>query len=149
MKNRRSVDAEPYAQKKMKAITGRGGRKDDTCDHGLYVQMLESRSVQKKKITGRGDQSAPAAAARSTSSTKQHNLFVSYVPTRPLALDRQTTTATESGTTATTKHAIHTHFSEESSRGKKTPKNAIRGRMHATTGFFRGYCLLATMCGAA
>ena len=45
-------------------------------------------------------------------------------------------------TTATTKHAIHTHFSKESSRGKKTPNNAIRGQMHATTGFFRGYCLL-------
>ena len=32
----------------MKAITG-GGGKDDTCDHGLYVQKLESRSVPKKK----------------------------------------------------------------------------------------------------
>ena len=42
------MGAEPYAQKKMKAITGRGG-KDDTCDHGLYVQKLESRSVPKKK----------------------------------------------------------------------------------------------------
>ena len=44
---------------------------------------------------------------RSTSSTKQHKLICQLHPnTRPLALNRQTTTATESGTTATTKHAI-------------------------------------------
>ena len=49
-------------------------------------------------------------------------MFVSYVPTRLLALDRQTTTTTESGTTATTKHAIHTHISKESSRAKKHRK---------------------------
>ena len=42
----------------MKAITG-GGGKDDTCDDGLHVQKLESRSVpEKKKITRRDDQSA-------------------------------------------------------------------------------------------
>ena len=34
---------------KMKAIIGRGG-KDDTCDHGLYVQKLESRSVPIESI---------------------------------------------------------------------------------------------------
>ena len=46
------------------------------------------------------------SAARSTSSTKQHKpILVSCVPTRPLALGRQTITATESGT-AITKHAI-------------------------------------------
>ena len=37
-----------------------------------------------------------------------------------------------------------THVSKETSRGTKTLNNAIRGRMHATTGFFRGYCLLTT-----
>ena len=48
-----------------------------------------------------------SAAKRSTSSTKQHKLISQVrTNTRPLALDRQTTTATESGTTATTKHAI-------------------------------------------
>ena len=48
-----------------------------------------------------------STAIRSTSNTKQHK-FISQLctNTRPLALDRQTTTATESGTTATTKHAI-------------------------------------------
>ena len=44
--------------------------------------------------------------------------FVSYVPTRPLALDRQTTTASEAGTTATNEHDIHTHFFKEPSQGK-------------------------------
>ena len=48
-----------------------------------------------------------SAAIRSTSSTKQHNLISQLrTNTRLLALDRQTTTATESGTTAITKHAI-------------------------------------------
>ena len=47
-----------------------------------------------------------SAAIRSTSSTKQHkNIRQLRNNTRPLAIDRQTTTATESRTTATTKHA--------------------------------------------
>ena len=47
-----------------------------------------------------------SAAIRSTS-TKQHKLICQLrTNTRPLALDRQTSTATKSGTTATTKHAI-------------------------------------------
>ena len=70
------------------------------------------------------------SAARSTSRTKQHKL----VPTRPLALDRQTTTTTKSGTSATTKHAIHTPpiFLQRVFLGKNTPNDAILGRMHAT-----------------
>ena len=44
MKSRRSVGAEPYAQKKNEG-NARGGGRDDTCDPGLYVQKLESRSV--------------------------------------------------------------------------------------------------------
>ena len=49
IKNRRSVSAEPYlCAKKVKSITGGGGGKDDTCDHGLYAQKLESRSVPKE-----------------------------------------------------------------------------------------------------
>ena len=48
-----------------------------------------------------------SAAIRSTSSTKQHKLICqSRTNTRSLALDRQTTTATESKTTARTKPAI-------------------------------------------
>ena len=37
-----------------------------------------------------------------------------------------------------------THISPRVFSGKKTPNNAIRGRMHATTSFFRGCCLLTT-----
>ena len=63
--------------------------KDDTCDRGLYdVQKLESRSVPKKN------------------SLEDKLICQLRTNTRPLARDRQTTTATESGTTATTKHAI-------------------------------------------
>ena len=48
------------------------------------------------------------------------NLFVSCVPKRPLALDRQTTAATESGATSTTQHAMHTaDISPKSLLGKK------------------------------
>ena len=48
-----------------------------------------------------------SAAIGSTSSTKQHKLICWLrTNTRPLALDRQTTTATGSRTTATTKHDI-------------------------------------------
>ena len=47
---------------RAKQIEGnnRGGGRDDTCDHGLYVQKLESRSVpkRKEKNTRRDDQSA-------------------------------------------------------------------------------------------
>ena len=88
----------------------RGGEgKDDTCDHGLYVQKLESRSVPQKKIEKSLEEmiNQQSAAIRSTSSTKQHKLICQLrTDTRSLALDRQAITATESGTTATTKHAV-------------------------------------------
>ena len=81
------------------------------------------------------------SAARSTSSNT--NLFVRYVPTRPLALDRQTTTATESGTTATTKHTAY--ISPKSLLGEKTHQTMrYRDECMPLTGFFHGYCLLAT-----
>ena len=69
------------------------------------------------------------------------NLFASYLPTRPLVLDRQTITATESEIIATTKHAIL----HESSRGKKTPNayDAIRDECMPLTGSFRGYSRLS------
>ena len=48
-----------------------------------------------------------SAAIMSTSSTKHHKLICQLrTNTRPLGLDRQTVPATESGITATTKHAI-------------------------------------------
>ena len=56
------------------------------------------------------------------------NLFVSYVPTRPLALDRQTTTATESGTTASNNKARHPHtFLRRVLSGKKNTKQCDTG----------------------
>ena len=48
-----------------------------------------------------------STAIRSTSSTKQHKLICQLrTNTWPLALDRQMITATESKTTATSKHAM-------------------------------------------
>ena len=100
-----------YDVPKKKEGNNRGGKgKDDTCDHGLYFQNLESRSVPKIIIKSLEEEMInQQSAARSTSSTKQHKTYLSVTyqhTTRPLALDRQTTTATESGTTAITKHAI-------------------------------------------
>ena len=93
-------------KKKMKAITG-GGKGRTTPVTTACVPKSWKVEVCKKKNTRRGDQSAITAAIRSTSSTKQHKLiFQLRANTRPLAFDRQTTTATESGTTATKKHAI-------------------------------------------
>ena len=71
MKNRRSVGAEPYAQKRNEGNNRGGEGKDDTCDHGLYVQKLESRSVPKKKKKLE-EMINQQSAARITSSTKQH-----------------------------------------------------------------------------
>ena len=86
-------------------------------------------------------------AARSTRQVRSNtNLFVSYVPTRPLALDRQTTTTTESGTTSTTKLAIHTAYipSESLLGAKKIPNDAIPERMHATGPWFLPWILVYT-----
>ena len=50
--NRRSVGAEPYAPKKMKAITERGreGRHLRSCDHGLCMSRSWKVEVFPKKI---------------------------------------------------------------------------------------------------
>ena len=71
-----------------------------------------------------------SAAIRSTSNTKQHKFICQLCTnTRPLALDRQTTTAAESGTKAATKHAIllspYHHF--------RVAQRNIRRNMHSTT----------------
>ena len=132
----------------MKAIP-EGEERDDTCDHGLYVQKLESKSVRKKKITRRDDQSAISSKehVKQVLVRSNTNLFFSYVPTRSLALDRQMTTATESGTTATIKHTAYILFLQKVFSGKKTPNayDAIRDECMPLTGFFRGYCRLTTI----
>ena len=57
------------------------------------------------------------------------NLFFSYVPSRPLALDRQTTTATESGTTETTKNTAYIY-----------PQNLLGGKKHKQMRYQRNAC---------
>ena len=52
-----------------------GAKRDDTCDHGLYVQKLESRSAPEKKKNSLDEMVNQQSAARSTSSTKQHKLI--------------------------------------------------------------------------
>ena len=143
MKNRRSVSgAEPYAPKQLKAITGGREGKDDTCDHGLYAQKLWKLKVcQKKKLTRRDDQSAISSKEHVKYEATQTYLSVTYQHER-LHL---TGNDHSNGVRDHSNNKAHRlYFSKESSRGKKTPNNAIPGRMHATTGFFRGYCLLTT-----
>ena len=124
-----------------------GDGKDDTCDHGLYVQTLESRSVQKKKkLTRRDDQSAIISSKQRVKyEATQTYLSVTYQHDRlHLTGKRPQQRSQGPQQQQSTPSTRRLHFSKESSRGKKTPKNAIPGRMHATTGFFRGYCLLTT-----
>ena len=98
---------------------------------------------KKNKKTRRDDQSAISSKEHVKYEARQTYLSVTYQHDR-LHLTGKRPQQRSQGPQQTTKHAIHTHFSKESSRGKKTPNNAIRGRMHATTGFFGGYCLLTT-----
>ena len=147
--NRRSVSAEPYAQKKNEG-NNRGGGKDDTCDHGLYVQKLESRSVPKKKSLLVEERINQQSAARSASSMKQHKLICQltyqhdrlHLAGKRLQQRRQEPQQQQS-----------TPSSKESSRGKKTSNayDAIRDECMPLTGFFRGYCrlLLRPSRGAA
>ena len=65
------------------------------------------------------------SAARNTPSTEQHKLICQLRTTRPLALDWQTTTATESGTTATTNHTAY--ISPKSLLGGKNTKQCDTG----------------------
>ena len=68
MKNRRSVGAEPYAPKKLKAITGGGKGRTTPVTTACMSSWLKSRIVPKKKITRRNDQSA-------ISSNKEHVMY--------------------------------------------------------------------------
>ena len=67
------------------------------------------------------NQRSTAGARQAGSNTR---LFVSYVATRPLPVDRQTTTETEAGATATTKHAFHTTYT--------SPKSLLWENNHQT-----------------
>ena len=108
MKNRQSVCAEPFAPKKTKAITGGGKRRTAPVTTACMSRSWKVEVCHKKKKVTREEMiNQQSAAIRSTSSTKQTKLVCRLrTNTRPLALDRHTTTTTESGTTATTKHDI-------------------------------------------
>ena len=136
MKNRRSVAAEPYAQNQIREITGRGARTTPVITGCRSRSWKIEVCKQKSKPTRRSISNQQQGARQLRSNT---NLFVSYVPTRPLAFERQTTTATESATTATTK----SHPPKRLLGDKKTPNSydAIRDECMPLTGFFRGYDL--------
>ena len=142
MKNRRPVGAEPYAPKTMKAITGGGKGRTTPVTAACMSRSWKAevcRFFSKKSLEEMINQQS--AAIRSTSSTKQHQLICQLrTNTRPLALDRQTITATESGTTATTKHAIllstyhHLRVAQLTNRRRNLYKihpSRPRGRSHA------------------
>ena len=79
--NRQSVGAEPYAPTIMKAKPGRGGKgTTPTCDHGLYVQKLYSRSVPKNKNTLQGmiNQQSAVKSTSSKYEATQTYLSVTY-----------------------------------------------------------------------
>ena len=92
----------------MRAITG-GGRGEGmtpvimACmSRSWKVEVCEKKTPLIEEMINQ-----QISSKKHVKSTKQHTLiFVSCEPTRRLALGRQSITATESGTTATTKHAI-------------------------------------------
>ena len=87
-------------QKQLKAISGGGKGRTTPVTTACMSRSRKVEACQKKNTR-------ISSKKMSTSSTKQHKLICQLrTITRPLALDRQTTTATESWTRATTKHAI-------------------------------------------
>ena len=111
---------------------------DDTCDHGFYVQKLKSRVCKKenKIATGRRDDQSAISSKEHVKyeATQNKHIFVSCVPTRPLARGRHTITATESEITATTKHAILQRVFSRKTNTKRVRSVRSR-RMHATHWF--------------
>ena len=90
----------------MKAKT-RGGEGTTPVTTARMSRSWKVEVYKKNTHTRKDDQSTISSEKRGTSSTKQRkNVCQLRINKRPLALDRQTTTATESGTTATTRHAI-------------------------------------------
>ena len=120
----------------MKAITG-GGEWTTPMITACMSRCWKVEVCRKNKIqntTGKGDDQSAISSKWSTSSTKQHKLiFVSYAPIRPLALGRQTITAMESGTTATTMHAMLQRVFSGKINTQRVRCDS--GRMHATRWF--------------
>ena len=84
------------------------------------------------------------SGARSTSSTKQRNKLICQLRTNTTACTWPANDHSNGVRDHSNNKSHRLYFSKESSREEKTPNNAIPGRMHVTTGFFRGYCLLTT-----
>ena len=95
---------------------------------------------KKKKLTGRDDQSAISSKEHVKYEATQTHLFVSYVSTRPLALDRQTITATGSQQQQSTPPILLQRVFSGEKNNKKTMR--YRDECMPLTGFFRGYCQL-------
>ena len=100
---------------------------------------------QKKKLTGRDDQSAISSKVHVEYEATQTYLSVTYQHHRLHLTGKRPQQRSQGPQQQQSTPSTHRlYFSKESSRGKKTPNNGIPGRMHATTGFFLGYCLPTT-----
>ena len=99
-----------------------------------------------KKLTRRDDQSAISSKGHVKYEATQTSLSVTY-GNDPLHLTgkrpQQRSQGPQQQQSTPSTHRLY--ISPKIFSGKqKTPNNAILGRMHATSGFFRGYCLLTT-----
>ena len=129
----------------MWAITG-GGGKDDTCDHGLYVQKLESRSVPKKEnFTRRDDQSAISSKEQVKYEATQSYLSVTYQHHRLHLTGKRLQQRSQGPLQQQSAPPIFLFFGRVFS-GKKNIQKTMRHRDECMplTGFFRGDCLLTT-----
>ena len=92
----------------MKAISGGGKGRTTPVTMACMSRSWKVKVCQKKNKKPLEEMiNQQSAAIRSTSRTKQHKVICQLrTNTRPFALNRQKTRATESGTTATTKHTI-------------------------------------------
>ena len=146
MKNRRSVvGAELYAQKRMKAIAGEGEEGTTlTCDHGVYVQKLESKVCQNKKVIRRDDQSAISSKEHvkyeaTLSVTYQHDRS-HLTGKRPQQLSQGPQQQQKSTSTHRLYFVLQIVFSGENTKRCDTGTDECM----PLTGFSRGYCLLTT-----
>ena len=130
----------------MKAITGGGeGRTASVTTACISRSWKVEMCRKKKELNRRDDQSAIGSKEHVQYEATQTYLSVTYQHDRlHLAGKRPQQRSQGPQQQQSTPFTHRLYFSKESSQGKETPNNAIRGRMHATTGFFRARCLLCT-----
>ena len=129
--------------KKMKAITGGGKERTTPVTTACMSRSWKVEVCQNKiMITWRDDQSAISSKEHVKYEATQTYLSVTYQHHR-LHLTGKRPQQRSQGPQQQ-QSTPSTHISPKCLVGKKTPNNSIRGRMHASTGFFRGYCLLTT-----